>query len=132
MTMFLASSSFLSQFIASSSHRFPRQSWEKVDGWLRESPQIHVERLAAAVVALQLLQFVMYHARFRARHWSVRWGAWAAFYLPVPLAAVAVAVMTMLMRSPCPPFWLVAIFFAAGQADTMAAYSLRDADRLRR
>ncbi|CAD6268025.1 unnamed protein product [Miscanthus lutarioriparius] len=80
------------------------------------------------MVTLQVMQFVLYHARFGANHCSVRWVAWAAYYLPVPVAVLAVATM-LRFRYP-PPYWLVAIFFAAGQADTMAAYSLlRDGDK---
>ncbi|CAL4903760.1 unnamed protein product [Urochloa decumbens] len=88
-----------------------------------ENPQVEAEVLAAAIVVLQFLQFILNHERNRRRnHWLVQWGAWAAFYLPVPLAAFAVGVMLQFRR----PYWLVAIFFAAGQTDTMATYRLDD------
>jgi len=87
-----------------------------------QSPQLQVEMLAAAIVVLQIVQFIFCHERFRRSHRLVQWGARAGYYVPVPLAASAVGVM---LRFQC-PYWLVAIFFAAGQSDTMSAYSLHD------
>ncbi|CAN6164896.1 unnamed protein product [Urochloa humidicola] len=80
------------------------------------------EVLAAGVVLLQFLQFILHHLRFRRSHWLVQWGAWAAYYFPMPLAALAVGMMLRLRQ----PLWPTAILFAAGQSDTMAAYSLDD------
>ncbi|KAL6642380.1 hypothetical protein ACP70R_020561 [Stipagrostis hirtigluma subsp. patula] len=85
-----------------------------------ESPQIQVEILASAVLLLQYLQIVFWLERCRRNHWLVQCGAWAAYYVPLPLSAYAVGVM---LRCQC-PYWLVAIFFAAGQMDTMDAYNL--------
>ncbi|OEL34602.1 hypothetical protein BAE44_0004379 [Dichanthelium oligosanthes] len=89
----------------------------------RQWGELHgVEILAAVVVALHFLQFILHHLRFRRSHWLVQWGAWAAYYVPMPLEALAVG-MTLRLRRP---FWPVALLFAAGQSDTMAAYSLDD------
>ncbi|CAL4911161.1 unnamed protein product [Urochloa decumbens] len=91
----------------------------------QESPQIEVEIFAAAVVALQFLQFIFCRERFRRNHWLLQAGAWAAYYMPLPLSTFAVGAM---LQFRC-PYWLVAIFFAAGHADCMAAYSLDDDPR---
>jgi hypothetical protein len=89
----------------------------------KQQGELHgAEIIAAGVVVLQFLQFILHRLRFRRSHWLVQWGAWAAYYLPVPLAALAVGMMLRLRQ----PFWPAAILFAAGQSDTMAAYSLDD------
>lgn len=90
---------------------------------IKQVGELHgVEILAAAVVLLQFLQFILHHLRFRRSHWLLQWGAWGAYYVPMPLAALAVGEMLRLQR----PYWPVAVLFAAGQSDTMAAYSLDD------
>jgi hypothetical protein len=46
-----------------------------------------VEILAAAVVLLQFLQFILHHLRFRRSHWLLQWGAWGAYYVPAAVLA---------------------------------------------
>lgn len=98
------------------------QLFTRLWGGQPENPQLEVEILAASVVVLQWLQFIFCRERFRRNRLLVQWGAWAAYYAPLPLEAFAVGVM---LKFRC-PYWLVAIFFAAGQADSMAAYRLDD------
>ncbi|CAL4911169.1 unnamed protein product [Urochloa decumbens] len=108
---------YLVHLLFDAQHLVSTRLWEQP-----ENPQVEAEVLAAAIVVLQFLQFILCHERYRRNHWLVQWGAWAAFYFPLTLAPFAVGMMLRFRR----PYWLVAIFFAAGQTDTMAIYKLDD------
>lgn len=101
--------------------RLPTRLRERVD---TQQAQLESDAssLCAAVVALQLVQFLSCSARLRTKHWLLHCCVWVSYYIPVPLAAYTLGVMLRFQ----PPYWLVATLFAAGHTDAMAAYGLHD------